>query len=157
MASALVVVASTRAARGEYRDRSGALLVDWLRDQGFEVGEPLIVADSDMPSAMQALFAGDPPRVVLTTGGTGITSDDHTVAAVRPYLDKELPGIMTEFFRRGVEKVPTAILSGGVAGIAGRTFVMTLPGSTGGVKDGIAVLEPVLDHIVALLEGTPGH
>lgn len=97
MASALVVVASTRAARGEYRDRSGALLVDWLRDQGFEVGEPLIVADSDMPSAMQALFAGDPPRVVLTTGGTGITSDDHTVAAVRPYLDKELPGIMTEF------------------------------------------------------------
>ncbi|QCB27970.1 MogA/MoaB family molybdenum cofactor biosynthesis protein [Corynebacterium endometrii] len=157
MARALVVVASTRAARGEYRDRSGALLVDWLRDQGFEVGEPLIVADSDMPSAMQTLFAGDPPRVVLTTGGTGITSDDHTVAAVRPYLDKELPGIMTEFFRRGVEKVPTAILSGGVAGIAGRTFVMTLPGSTGGVKDGIAVLEPVLDHIVALLEGTPGH
>lgn len=157
MADAVVIVASTRAARGEYDDKSGALLVDWLRGQGFDVGEPVIVADADMPAAMNDIFGAGAPRVVLTTGGTGIAADDQTVEAVRPHLDKELPGLMVEFFRRGVESVATAVLSGGVAGIAGRSFVMTLPGSTGGVKDGIAVLEPVLGHIVKLLEGETDH
>ena len=158
-ATAEVIVASTRAAAGEYEDRSGALAVDWLRSQGFDTPDAAIVSDGDMPAHLGAKLA-DPaglPRVLLTTGGTGLAADDRTVETVRPYLDKELPGIMSEFFRIGAQKVPTAVLSGGVAGTVGRTFVMTLPGSVGGVKDGLAVLEPVIGHLVAMLEGRTNH
>ena len=156
---ALVIVASTRAAAGEYDDTSGALAVEWLREQGFATPEPRIVADGDIPSVLGNLLSQPEtlPRVVLTTGGTGLAADDRTVETVRPLLDKELPGVMMEFFRRGAEKVPTAVLSGGVAGTVGHTFVMTLPGSRGGVADGIAVLEPLIGHIVALLEGRIAH
>lgn len=157
--TAEVIVASTRAASGEYEDRSGALAVAWLRDRGFEVPAAIIVADKDMPGYLGQRLA-DParlPRILLTTGGTGLAADDRTVETVRPYLDKELPGVMMEFFRRGAQSVPTAVLSGGVAGTVGRTFVMTLPGSTGGVKDGLAVLEPLIEHIVAMLEGNTNH
>ena len=158
-ADALVIVASTRAATGEYQDTSGALAVEWLREQGFQTPEPRIVADADIPAVLEELLSQpeDLPRVVLTTGGTGLAIDDRTVETVRPLLDKELPGVMMEFFRRGAEKLPTTVLSGGVAGTIGRTFVMTLPGSRGGVADGIAVLEPLLGHIVALLEGRTAH
>lgn len=157
--TAEVIVASTRAASGEYEDHSGALAVAWLRDRGFDVPEATIVADKDIPGYLGQRLA-DParlPRILLTTGGTGLAADDRTVETVRPYLDKELPGVMMEFFRRGALSVPTAVLSGGVAGTVGRTFIMTLPGSTGGVKDGLAVLEPLLDHIVAMLEGNTNH
>ena len=156
---ALVIVASTRAATGEYQDTSGALAVEWLREQGFQTPEPRLVADADIPAVLEELLSQpeDLPRVVLTTGGTGLAVDDRTVETVRPLLDKELPGVMMEFFRKGAEKLPTAVLSGGVAGTIGRTFVMTLPGSRGGVADGIAVLEPLLGHIVALLEGRTAH
>lgn len=158
-ADALVVVASTRAAAGEYADRSGALAVDWLREQGFDTPDAVIVADREMPAYLGEMLA-DPaslPRVLLTTGGTGLAADDRTVETVRPYLDKELPGVMQEFFRVGAEHVPTAVLSGGVAGTVGRTFVMTLPGSIGGVKDGITVLKPLIGHIVNMLEGRTNH
>lgn len=156
---ALVVVASTRAATGQYEDSSGALAVSWLRERGFSVSDAVLVADGDIPGYLQDLFADREalPRVVLTTGGTGLAADDNTVETVRPLLDKELPGVMMEFYRRGAQNVPTAVLSGGVAGTIGRTFVMTLPGSRGGVKDGLAVLEPLIRHIVALLEGRTAH
>ena len=87
---------------------------------------------------------------MLTTGGTGITPDDQTVEAVAPHITKEMPGILYAFWARGLESTPTAILSRCVAGIADSTFVMTLPGSSGAVKDGIAVLSPIVHHIVDL-------
>ena len=157
--TALVIVASTRAAEGVYEDTSGALAVQWLRQQGFDTPDPHIIADRDVPAYLETFLADRDslPQVILTSGGTGLSADDQTVAAVRPHLDKELPGIMMQFFQTGVQKVPTAVLSGGVAGTIGSTFIMTLPGSRGGVKDGLAVLEPLIHHIVALLEGESSH
>ncbi|MEL4154069.1 MogA/MoaB family molybdenum cofactor biosynthesis protein [Corynebacterium bovis] len=156
---ALVVVASTRAAAGVYRDTSGALAVEWLRSRGFTTPDAVVVPDADIPRHLGDLLSrpDDLPRVLLTTGGTGPADDDLTVGAVRPHLDREFPGVMAEFWRRGAESVPTAVLSGGVAGTVGRTFVMTLPGSRGGVRDGIAVLDPLIDHLTALLEGRTAH
>ena len=162
MSTALVVVASTRAAAGDYADRTGPVLVAWLRERGLTVPDAAVVADADIPAYLDELFDEDAtvpaPTIVLTTGGTGISPTDGTVAAVKPLLTHELPGMMTAVHLRGLENgVPTALLSGGVAGTVGHTFVMTLPGSTGGVKDGIAVLDPVLDHLIDQLEGAGDH
>lgn len=158
---AVVVVASTRAASGAYEDTTGPLLVDWLRSRGLEVPDAVVVADADVTGHLDEVLGGNTtarPSVVLTTGGTGISPTDQTVAAVRPHLTHELPGLVTALQQRGVDAgVPTAVLSGGVAGVAGRTFVMTLPGSRGGVKDGIVVLDPVLDHLLNQLEGRTDH
>lgn len=161
---AVVVVASTRAASGAYEDTTGPLLVDWLRSRGLEVPDAVVVADADVTGYIHDLLGRDTterPSVVLTTGGTGISPTDTTVAAVRPHLTHELPGLVEAVRRRGVDAgVPTALLSGGVAGVTGtadRTFVMTLPGSRGGVKDGIAALGPVLDHLLNQLEGRTDH
>ena len=156
---ALVIVASTRAASGDYTDRTGHVLVDWLRSRGLEVDDATVIADADITTALPELL-DDPvlPRIVLTTGGTGISPTDRTVATVKPLLEHELPGLVAAVQQRGVDNgVPTALLSGGVAGVVGRSFVMTLPGSSGGVKDGIAVLDPVLDHLIAQLEGDGDH
>lgn len=156
---ALVIVASTRAASGDYTDRTGPVLVDWLRSRGLDVDDATVIADADIPTALPELL-DDPvlPRIVLTTGGTGISPTDRTVSTVRPLLDHELPGLVAAVWQKGVDAgVPTALLSGGVAGVVGRSFVMTLPGSSGGVKDGIAVLDPVLDHLIAQLEGVGDH
>ena len=156
---ALVIVASTRAASGDYTDRTGPVLVDWLRSRGLEVDDATVIADADITTALPELL-DDPvlPRIVLTTGGTGISPTDRTVATVKPLLEHELPGLVAAVQQRGVDNgVPTALLSGGVAGVVGRSFVMTLPGSSGGVKDGIAVLDPVLDHLIAQLEGVGDH
>lgn len=149
---AVVIVASTRAAAGAYRDRSGAAAVDFLRGQGFEVADATVVPDAEIGTAVREALAAA-PAVLLTSGGTGLTADDLTVETVAPLLDKELPGVTQEFFRRGLANTPTAVLSRAVAGLAGRTFVMTLPGSPGGVKDGCAVLADVLPHIVELTRG----
>ena len=155
----LVIVASTRAARGVYPDASGPIAVQWLREQGFDTPEAVVITDADVPAYFaQLVESGEPlPTVVLTSGGTGLNSDDRTVEAVRPYLDKEIPGIMHAFWARGVQSTPAAVLSRGVAGVIGTSFVMTLPGSTGGVKDGCAVLEPLLDHICRQLEDYHDH
>ncbi|AWT25442.1 MULTISPECIES: MogA/MoaB family molybdenum cofactor biosynthesis protein [Corynebacterium] len=158
MTTALVIVASTRAAAGEYTDRTGPVLVEWLRGRGLTTPDPVVVADRDIPGFLGDLFAGDPPTVILTTGGTGISPGDRTVAAVKPHLTHELPGLPAAVWRRGQDAgVPTALLSGGVAGVVGRSFVMTLPGSTGGVADGVAVLDPVLSHLIDQLEGEGDH
>ncbi|APG81090.1 molybdenum cofactor biosynthesis protein MoaE [Corynebacterium pseudotuberculosis] len=151
---ALVIVASTRAAAGLYTDTSGPILVEWLRHHSFDTPEPLIVADSDIDSTLKAIFAdvNSLPDVVLTTGGTGITSDDYTVDAITPLIDKPLPGISQAFWHRGLRNSDTAILSRCIAGIhQNSTFIMALPGSNGGCKDGIAVLDTVIDHITELL------
>lgn len=149
---AAVLVASTRAAAGTYEDRTGPVITDWLRARGFEVADPVIVADAAIADALAELLAQH-PDVILTTGGTGVSPDDRTPEATRALLVMELPGIAEEVRRRGAEVTPTAILSRATAGVAGRTLVMNLPGSTGGVRDGLAVLDQVLDHLLDQIAG----
>jgi molybdenum cofactor synthesis domain-containing protein len=151
---AAVIVASNRAADGVYDDETGPLIVDALRSWGFEVDEPVVVHDGDPvgTALREALDAG--VAIVLTTGGTGINPTDRTPEATRPHLDRELPGIAEALRAQGVAQgVPTAVLSRGLAGVAGPTIVVNLPGSRGGVKDGLAVLANVLPHAVDQLRG----
>lgn len=154
----LVIVASTRAAAGEYKDRSGKIAVEFLRAQGLDTPEAVIVADADIQTAVDSALGGqNVPDVLLTSGGTGITPDDVTVEAVEGHIRKEMPGIAVAFWNKGLETVPTAALSRCIAGVTDRTFVMTLPGSPGGVKDGCAVLEGILGHIIDVMKGNNEH
>lgn len=150
--SAAVLVASTRAATGAYEDRTGPVIVEWLRERGFEVADAVVVADASIAEALAAAVASR-PDVVLTTGGTGVSPDDRTPEATSALLDAELPGIAEELRRRGAAVVASAVLSRGIAGVAGRTFVMNLPGSSGGVRDGLAVLDGVLNHLLDQIGG----
>ena len=152
---ALAVTVSNRAAAGVYEDRSGPVLADLLRSAGCaEVDGPLVVPDGDPVEAVlrEALAAGY--DVVVTTGGTGLTPADLTPEMTRRVVDREIPGIAEALRAAGAAAgVPAAILSRGVAGVAGRTLIVNLPGSTGGVRDGMAVLGPVLAHAVAQING----
>lgn len=151
---ALVVTASNRAAAGVYADRGGPVLVDGLRAMGFTVDGPLVVPDGEpvAQALRDAVAAGY--DVVLTTGGTGLTPGDLTPEVTRAVLDREVPGIAEAVRAHGVAQgVPTAALSRGLAGLAGATLVVNLPGSPGGCRDGIAVLAPILPHAVSQVRG----
>lgn len=153
--SAEVVVASNRAAAGVYEDTTGPLIVTFLEELGFEVGSPVVVPDGEPVGAAIAAAADRGARVVLTTGGTGLTPTDRTPEVTRPLLDREVPGIAEAIRAYGVRQgVPTAVLSRGLAGVVGRTLVVNLPGSRGGVKDGLAVLRPVLVHAAEQVLGS---
>ena len=152
---AAVVVASNRAAAGVYEDATGPLLVEFLAELGFAVGAPVVVPDGEPVGAAIAAAAEGGARVVLTTGGTGLTPTDRTPEVTRAVLDFEVPGIAEAIRAYGVLKdVPTAVLSRGVAGVVGSCLVVNLPGSRGGVKDGIAVLRPILVHAVEQVVGS---
>lgn len=148
-----MVVASTRAAAGVYPDRTGPLLVQWLRDKGFACGDPVVVADGPGVSKALRTALTDGVDLLLTSGGTGLTPTDRTPEATRDLLDTEIPGLADAVRRAGSDQVPTAVLSRGLAGLAGRTLVINLPGSTGGVRDGIAVLDGILDHALDQIGG----
>jgi cyclic pyranopterin phosphate synthase len=149
--AAIVLVSSTRAAAGERDDATGPLIADWLRDHGFDP-EVRVVADADLTAALAAVVA-ERPEIVLTTGGTGISPTDRTPEATRAVLDRELPGVAEAIRSAGRAAVPTADLSRGLAGLAGRTIVVNLPGSTGGVRDGLGVLDGILSHLRDQLHG----
>ena len=149
-----VVVASNRAAAGVYEDATGPLIVEFLAELGFAVDAPVVVPDGDPVGAAIAAAAEGGARVVLTTGGTGLTPTDRTPEVTRAVLDFEVPGIAEAIRAYGVSKgVPTAVLSRGVAGVVGSCLVVNLPGSRGGVKDGLAVLRPILVHAVEQVAG----
>ncbi|MGN7190274.1 molybdenum cofactor biosynthesis protein B [Curtobacterium sp. MCBA15_004] len=155
---AAVLVVSTSAATEPSLDRTGPGIAAWLRERGFVVEEPVIVPDGGpIAETVTAALLAD-ARVVVTTGGTGVTPTDRTPEAVAPLLDLELPGVLEEVRRRGLAGAgPTALLSRGVAGIASTgAFVVTLPGSRGGVADGLAVIDGLLDHVLAQVHGA-GH
>lgn len=150
---ARVIVASNRAAAGTYPDRSGPVIVDWLRDRGYHVDRPSVVPDGDPVADALRTAVSERVDVVITTGGTGISPTDRTPEATRTVLDYEVPGLADAIRRAGLPAVPTSVLSRGVVGVAGRTLVINLPGSAGGVRDGLGVLAGVLDHAVDQLRG----
>lgn len=152
--SATVITVSTRAATGTYADRSGPVVADGLRELGFAVTGPVVVADGDPVGDALRTAIAEGRDVVVTTGGTGLNPTDQTPEQTRAVLEREVPQLAAALARYGVDAgVPTAVLSRGLAGVAGRTLVVNLPGSTGGARDGLAVLGPILRHAVSQLRG----
>jgi molybdenum cofactor synthesis domain-containing protein len=154
MIRALAITASNRAAAGVYPDKSGPVLAELLRQAGCEVSGPLVVPDGEPVEAAlrDAVAAGY--DVVVTTGGTGLTPGDLTPEMTRNVIDREIPGIAEAIRAAGAAAgIPAALLSRGLAGLAGSTLIVNLPGSTGGVRDGMAVLSAVLPHAVDQARG----
>jgi len=150
-----VVVASNRAAAGVYDDETGPLIAKALVSQGFSVSAVEVVPDGDpVSTAIRSLVAAG-CRVVLTTGGTGLTPTDQTPEVTKALLDKEIPGIAEAIRAAGTAKgIATAALSRGVAGMVDDCLVINLPGSRGGVRDGLEVVLPLLRHAVEQIQGS---
>lgn len=151
---AAVITASNRSARGARPDTSGHLLAAQLAELGCTLDEPTVVPDDiqAIRAAVRAALAGG-AAVVITTGGTGVTPTDVTPEATRPLLDREIPGIAEAIRQAARDRVPTSVLSRGLAGTVGSALVVNLPGSPGGVRDGMAVLAPILGHVLSQLRG----
>ncbi|HLT09403.1 MAG TPA: MogA/MoaB family molybdenum cofactor biosynthesis protein [Micromonosporaceae bacterium] len=150
---ARVIVASNRAWAGVYADSSGPILVSGLRQLGFEVDDPVVVQDGEPVGEAIRQAVADGVDAVLTSGGTGITPTDRTPDVTRELLDYEVPGIAEAIRAYSRDRVPTSALSRGLAGVSGRTLIVNLPGSTGGARDGLAVLKPILVHAIEQLRG----
>lgn len=152
--SATVITVSTRASSGVYEDRSGPVVVAGLRELGFTVPDPVVVADGDPVGEAIRMAVAAKCDVVITTGGTGLNPRDHTPEQTRAVVEREIPQLAAALARYGVDHgVPSAVLSRGVAGVVNQTLVVNLPGSSGGARDGMAVLAPILEHAVSQLRG----
>lgn len=151
--TARVVAASNRAAAGVYEDRTGPLIVQWLSERGFDVDAPTVVADGEPVGAALRSAVSDGVDVVVTTGGTGINPTDRTPEVTAEVLERPVPGLADAIRSAGLPEVPTAVLSRGLAGVAGRTLIVNLPGSRGGVRDGLGVLDGVLEHALEQIGG----
>jgi molybdenum cofactor synthesis domain-containing protein len=152
--TAVVITVSTRAAAGVYQDKSGPIIADALADLGFEVWGPRVVPDGDAVSEALRTAVADGAAVVITTGGTGINPTDRTPEQTAAVIERDLPHLAAAIARYGIDHgVPTALLSRGLAGTTGETLIINLPGSSGGARDGMAVLRPVLVHAVDQLCG----
>ena len=144
---ALAITVSNRASAGVYADKSGPVLAELLRSAGYETDGPKVIADGAPVEEALAEAVNAGYDVVVTTGGTGLTPGDLTPEMTRVVIDREIPGIAEAIRAAGVNAgIPSAMLSRGLAGLAGATLIVNLPGSTGGVKDGMSVLRGVLDH-----------
>jgi cyclic pyranopterin phosphate synthase len=154
--TAVVVVASTTGASGERPDTTGPVIAAWLAEHGFAVDEVSVVPDAGIAAEL-ARVVQTAPAVIITTGGTGVSPTDQTPEATRAVLDRELPGVAEALRAKGLEATPMAALSRGLAGIAGQSVIVNLPGSRGGVKDGLAVLDGLLAHLVAQASGDARH
>jgi len=149
-----VLTVSDRVSRAEADDKSGGALDELLRADGHEVTRRVVSDEADEIAAAIEELAAD-ADVVLTTGGTGLAPRDVTPEATRTVLQREAPGIAEALRADSIAKTPHGLLSRGVAGVVGRTLVVNLPGSTGGCRDGYAVLRPALGHAVSLLADEP--
>lgn len=152
---ARVITASNRAAAGTYADVSGPILVEGLRALGFDVADPVVVPDGE--PVREALLAAvdEDVELVITTGGTGLTPTDHTPEVTRGVIEREIPGIAEGLRAFGAAKgVTTSWLSRGLAGTTGHTLIINVPGSSGGAKDAIAFLGPILVHAVEQVAGS---
>lgn len=155
--TASVLVVSTSAAAGTAEDTTGAVIAGWLRERGFGVSGPTIVADG--PAVGVALRAAliPVPAAIITTGGTGVSPTDRTPEETDPLLEVRLPGFGEELRRRGMLASPSALMTRACAGFAGATLIVNLPGSPAGVRDGLDVLAPILDHLLNQREGERRH
>ena len=150
-----VITVSTRASASEHEDVSGPIVVEGVRALGIDVDGPVVVSDGQPVREALLAAVADGVDVVLTTGGTGHTPTDLTPEMTLAVLDRQSPGLAEAVRAQGVAAgVPTAILSRGVAGLAGRILIVNLPGSTGGARDGVAALAPVLVHALDQIRGS---
>ncbi len=152
--NAAVLTVSDRVSRGEADDRSGDVLADLLAADGYDVARRVVADEAaEIAMAIEELAAG--AQIVLTTGGTGLAPRDVTPEATRTVLQREAPGIAEALRADSIAKTPHGLLSRGVAGVVSGALVVNLPGSTGGCRDGYAILQPTLAHAVALLADEP--